>query len=179
MAEQSIEVVSLSTLSPVPGSKRSRKRVGVGEGSGHGKTCGKGQKGQRSRSGFSLPAGFEGGQMPIHRRLPKRGFVSRKKTLGKNVFSLVPIKLLQELAVEGEITLEVLRTNGIVRSKNALVKILGGSELTKKIVVEAHAASKSARAAIEGAGGEVKILENPIAKKTLKKFQKKSSKQGE
>lgn len=150
--------VSLSSLSPTPGSRHKRKRLGIGEGSGHGRTCGKGEKGQKSRSGAQLPAGFEGGQMPIHRRLPKVGFTSRKRVLGKNVFSLVPLERLVELDVEGDITLELLRERGVVRSKSRRVKILGGAEINRKIVVEAHAVSGSAKAAIEKAGGEVRLV---------------------
>ena len=150
--------INLSSLSPVPGSRRPRKRLGVGEGSGNGKTCGRGQKGQGSRSGVSLPAGFEGGQMPLHRRLPKVGFASRKKVLGKNVFALVSVKRLAELSAEGEITLDVLREKGLVGSRSQRVKILGGSEIEQRIVVEAHAASASAKAAIEKAGGEVRLI---------------------
>jgi len=150
--------VNLSGLSPVPGSRRRRKRLGLGEGSGHGRSCGRGENGQRSRSGFSLPAGFEGGQMPIHRRLPKRGFVSRKRVRGENVFTLVPLKRLAELETDSEITLEVLRGAGLASPPGRRVKILGGVEIDKKIVVEAHAISASAKAAIEKAGGEVRIL---------------------
>jgi len=149
---------TLSNLSPVPGSKHRRKRLGKGEGSGKGKTCGKGGKGQTARSGFGLPAGFEGGQMPIYRRLQKRGFTSRKKLAGENVFSIVRADLLQGLAEDGIINVEILRRSGLVKSKNAKVKILGGVKLESKLTVEVHAVTKSAREAIEAAGGEVKLL---------------------
>ncbi len=154
------ESPSLSTLSPNQGARKRRKRLGIGEGSGRGKTCGKGHKGQKCRSGGSIPAGFEGGQMPLHRRLPKIGFTSRKKVRGENIFSLVKLETLEALDVKGDITLDVLKEHGLVRAKGRKVKILAGGEIKKKLVVEAHAASKSARAALEAAGGEIRIIEN-------------------
>jgi large subunit ribosomal protein L15 len=157
-AEKSSRGSSLSQLAPNPGARKRRKRLGIGEGSGTGKTCGRGQKGQKARSGSSIPAGFEGGQMPLHRRLPKIGFTSRKKIRGVNVFSLVKLSKLEDLNVSGEITLEVLRENGLIRSGDRKVKLLAGGEVKKKLIVEAHAASKSARAALEAAGGEVRII---------------------
>lgn len=155
-AEQSAST-GLSTLRPNKGSRRRRKRLGKGEGSGNGKTCGKGQKGQKSRSGAAIPAGFEGGQMPIHRRLPKRGFTSRKRVRGENVYSLVSLDVLEALPVT-EVTLDILRENGLVRTKSGLVKILGDGTLTKKLTVEAHAASKSAQEAISRVGGELRLV---------------------
>lgn len=149
---------TLSNLSPVPGSKHRRKRLGKGEGSGKGKTCGKGGKGQTARSGFGLPAGFEGGQMPIHRRLPKRGFISRKKLTGVNVYSTVRVDLLDAIAEGGVINVDILQRSGLLRSKNAKVKILGGAAVKGKLSVEVDAISKSAKEAIEAAGGEVKLL---------------------
>lgn len=152
--------LDLSTLAPRPGARKVRKRLGIGEGSGNGKTCGKGQKGQTSRSGFGLPAGFEGGQMPIYRRLPKVGFTSRKKTLGVNDFQVIGIDdlvRLVEAGAKGELTIDALKSSGLARA-NRRLKILGGAELKQKLVVEAHAVSASARAAIEGAGGEIKIV---------------------
>lgn len=154
-----------SSLAPRPGATHRRKRLGIGEGSGNGKTCGKGQKGQRSRSGFGLPAGFEGGQMPIYRRLPKVGFISRKKTLGVNEFQVVGLDTLAALATEGgagaELTLEVLRKSGLVR-KSSRLKILAGAKedakLSVKLNVEAHAFSASAKKAIEQAGGVAKLV---------------------
>ncbi|MCB0323479.1 MAG: 50S ribosomal protein L15 [Bdellovibrionales bacterium] len=150
--------MTLSSLAPNKGARKRRKRLGKGEGSGNGKTCGRGQKGQKSRTGAPIPAGFEGGQMPLHRRLPKRGFTSRKRVKGENVFSTISIDSLQNLDFSGEVTLEQLRERGLIRSRAAKVKILGGGALEKKLVVEAHAASKSARAAIEAAGGAVRLV---------------------
>ena len=155
--EEGVVQPALSNLAPTPGSRRKRKRVGMGPGSGLGKTCGRGHKGQGSRSGAKLPPGFEGGQMPIHRRLPKVGFVSRRRVRGENVYNVVSLQRLSELDVEGELTLDVLREHGVVRSKRKC-KILGPGPINKRIVVEAHSASKSAREAIEQAGGELRII---------------------
>ena len=152
------DTAELSQLSPVPGSRHRRKRKGIGEGSGNGKTCGKGQKGQRSRSGFSLPAGFEGGQMPLHRRLPKIGFNSRKKLLGKNVFSIVKLSDLEKLAADGDVTIARIKEAGLIRSSTPRVKILATGELSAKVNVEAHAISAGAQKAIEAAGGSVTIV---------------------
>lgn len=155
---QEKKTLSLSTLSPARGSRQKPKRLGKGDGSGLGKTCGKGQKGQKSRSGASIPAGFEGGQMPLHRRLPKIGFTSRKRVRGENIYTVISLEKLLSLGNEGEVTIEVLTNAGLVRSGSKRVKILGGCACDKKLVVEAHAISASARAAIEGAGGEVRLV---------------------
>ena len=157
---QEVKALDLSALAPRPGSRKVRKRLGIGEGSGNGKTCGKGQKGQTSRSGFGLPAGFEGGQMPLHRRLPKVGFTSRKKVSGVNDYQVISVDVLQKLVdsgVKGELTLKVMREAGIVRAKRR-IKILGGADVSKKLVVEAHAVSASAKTAIEKAGGEIRLV---------------------
>ena len=155
--EKTPQEVSLSSLAPNVGARRRRKRVGVGEGSGNGKTCGRGQKGQKSRSGGGIPRGFEGGQMPIHRRLPKVGFTSRKRVRGENVFRIVSLDRLVEYGVEA-ITLDELRTRGVIKKAKDRVKVLGGSELKTKLTVEAHAFSQSAKSAIEGAGGEARLI---------------------
>lgn len=154
--EQKDKALALSELSPNKGSRRRRKRLGIGEGSGKGKTCGKGMKGQKSRSGYSQMAGFEGGQMPLHRRLPKYGFTSRKKTLGRNTYSVVDLNKVVSLG--DEVTVEAIRAAGLVRGKSVRVKILAGEPLEKKVSVEAHAFSTSAREAIEAAGGEAKVI---------------------
>lgn len=148
--------VNLSNLAPNEGARKRRKRRGIGEGSGLGKTCGKGHKGQNSRSGPKRVPGFEGGQMPLHRRIPKFGFTSRKKVLGINVYTPLSLARLANIDAD-EITLELLREKGIL-SKKGKLKILGGSEFSKKVVVEAHAVSASAREAIEKAGGEIKLI---------------------
>lgn len=162
MAEKEIETsIKLSELAPVKGSKHRRKRLGFGEGSGLGKTCGKGNKGHRARSGYKSSPGFEGGQMPLHRRLPKRGFTSRKKVAGTNIFSLVSIENLNDLATrtpDSTISLAFLKSEGFLKSSKPRVKILGKGELKKKLVIEAHAVSEGARQSIEKAGGEVKMI---------------------
>jgi len=156
----------LNELKPNKGSRKIPKRLGMGEGSGNGKTAGKGHKGHKARSGYRSKPGFEGGQMPLYRRLPKFGFTSRKKLLGKNTFSLVPIDRLVELDSE-TITPEMLREKGLVGKYPEKVKILGartdleGNPLPfeAKLKVSAQAFSKSAREAIEKAGGEVTVIE--------------------
>jgi large subunit ribosomal protein L15 len=148
---------TLSGLAPKAGSRHRRKRLGIGEGSGSGKTSGRGQKGAGARTGSKSKRGFEGGQMPLHRRLPKVGFTSRKKTIGRNVFVPISLAKLEQIG-EDVVTLESLINAGFVSSPRKLVKILGGGELTKKLTVHAHAASESAKAAIEKAGGELKLI---------------------
>lgn len=150
--------INLSNLSPQKGSTHRKKRVGFGDGSGKGKTCGKGGKGQRGRAGFSLMAGFEGGQMPLYRRLPKRGFTSRKRVLGKNTYSIINLDQLSKIAEEGDITIEKIQAAGFIKSSAPRVKILAVGELSKKVSIQAHAASKAAIAAIEKAGGELKLI---------------------
>jgi large subunit ribosomal protein L15 len=148
--------MKLNTLRPNKGARQVRKRLGIGEGSGLGKTSGKGTKGHKARSGYKSKPGFEGGQMPLYRRLPKFGFTSRKKLLGKNVYGIVSIEKLAELDVS-EITAQWLIEQGVVGKSTKQVKILGGGELSKKLVVTAHAFSASAKAAIENAGGEARV----------------------
>ena len=138
--------MKLHTLTPAKGSKHSRKRVGRGPGSGLGKTAGKGHKGQKSRSGYARMAGFEGGQMPLVRRVPKRGFTN----LFKTSYAVVNLHQLEDF--EGEVTPESLVERGIVRG-GSLVKVLGDGELSRPLVVVAHKFSRSARAKIEAAGG--------------------------
>ena len=144
--------MDLSNLQPAEGSVRNKKRIGRGIGSGKGGTSTRGHKGQKSRSGYSRRFGFEGGQMPLHRRLPKFGFYNRNKV----EYKAVNVRMLQRLADEkniDKIDVEVLRNFGILQ-KTQLVKILGDGELNSKIEVEAHAFSKSAIEAIEKAGGK-------------------------
>jgi large subunit ribosomal protein L15 len=138
--------MKLHELTPAKGSKQSRKRVGRGPGSGLGKTAGKGHKGQKSRSGYSRLAGFEGGQMPLVRRVPKRGFTNLFKT------SYAVINLHQLGEFEREVTPESLVARGLVRS-GLPVKVLGDGEVSKPLTVVAHKFSRSARAKIEAAGG--------------------------
>lgn len=144
-------MAELHDLSPSGGSHRDRKRVGRGPGSGTGKTAGRGQKGQKSRSGGKVPAGFEGGQMPLHRRIPKRGFTSRNRVEYQTV------NLYQLEGFEGDVTPESLKAAGLIRSSKKLVKILGEGELQSGLDFTAHAFSASARAKIEAAGGTATV----------------------
>ena len=147
--------MKLHELSPAKGSKHSKKRVGRGPGSGLGKTAGKGEKGQKSRSGYSQRLGFEGGQMPLIRRVPKRGFTNIFKT----EYSVVNLSQLAELAPEiTDVTPEVLAERGMVRSGKP-VKVLGDGEIGKALKVTANKFSKSARAKIEAAGGSCEELQ--------------------
>lgn len=145
--------MDLSNLKPAKGAVRKKKRIGRGEGSGAGDTATRGHKGAKSRSGYSRKAGFEGGQMPLARRVPKYGFKNRNRV----EYQAVNLDKLQELAdrkgVE-EVNLQVLISNGLV-SKNELVKVLGRGNLTAKLNITAHAFSETAVKAIEAVGGTV------------------------
>ena len=144
----------LHELKYAEGSKSKKKRVGRGPGSGWGKTCGKGQKGQKSRSGSGIHPWSEGGQMPLQRRLPKRGFTS----IFKKEYEIVNLDHLEERFEGGtEITIELLKETNLVKKIKDGVKILGRGELTKKFHVHAHAFSKSAEEKIKAVGGEVTI----------------------
>ena len=144
--------MKLHELSPAKGSKHSKKRVGRGPGSGLGKTAGRGEKGQKSRTGYSMRPGFEGGQMPLIRRVPKRGFTN----IWRTEYAVVNLSQLAEL--EGDVTPESLTQQGLVRSGKP-VKVLGDGEVGKAIRVTAHKFSKSARAKIEAAGGSCEELQ--------------------
>jgi len=150
----------LEALAPVPGSRFKKKRLGFGESSGLGKTCGKGGKGQTARTGGTIARHFEGGQMPLYRRIPKVGFKSRKGTLGLNAYCLIQLSDLETFDVGAEITPEFLLENGYVPRTNqqAGFKVLGGGVLTKKLTVKVNAISESARTAIEAQGGTVEII---------------------
>ena len=146
----------LSELSPSPGSKHKKKRVGRGPGSGWGKTAGRGFKGQNSRAGGGTRPGFEGGQMPLHRRLPKWGFTNRNRVEYRGI----NVDVLQSLYESKNITVvdpEILYANGLV-GKNDLVKVLGRGELKAKMEVKAHAFSDKAKEAIEAQGGVASII---------------------
>ena len=143
-------MVELHDLRPTPGSRSNRKRRGRGPGSGIGKTSGRGQKGQKSRSGSSIRAGFEGGQMPLQRRLPKRGFTPLRRV----VYQVVNLRALDEID-ETDITPEVLRSRGLIGSLKRPVKVLGSGDITRAVKVSAHAFSGSAKTKIEAAGGTV------------------------
>ncbi|MBI3316828.1 MAG: 50S ribosomal protein L15 [Candidatus Omnitrophica bacterium] len=134
--------------------KKRRKRLGCGIGSGHGKTSTKGHKGQRARSGFALRPGFEGGQNPLYRRLPKRGFNNAEFKRAFAIVNLDQIALLEP----AEITPEVLKNRGFLKNDRLPLKILGTGELKKAVTVKAHRFSESAKAKIEKAGGKAVIL---------------------
>lgn len=149
--------MSLNNLKPAAGSTKASKRIGRGEGSGHGGTSTRGHKGAKSRSGYKSKIGFEGGQMPLQRRVPKFGFrnINRVEYHGINLDTLQ--KLVDDGKATDTINLEMLISNGLV-DKNDLVKILGRGELKAKVKVEAHGFSKTAKEAIEANGGEALTL---------------------
>jgi len=130
-----------------------KKRVGRGMGSGMGKTSTRGHKGQGSRSGSSLMRGFEGGQMPLHRRLPKRGFTN----IFRVEYTVLGLDTIAELG-ESELTLETLQTRGILKKRNGLVKVLANGEITSAVTVHAHKFSKAAAQKIEAAGGKAVVI---------------------
>jgi len=148
--------MDLSKLKPADGSTNKRKRIGRGQGSGYGGTSTRGHKGQKSRSGYSRQAGFEGGQMPLQRRVPKFGFrnISRKEYKGINISTLQELADRKKLT---EISVDTLIESGLVQ-KDTRVKILGNGELTSKLNVKAHAFSKSAKQAIEALEGTAEII---------------------
>ena len=145
--------MKLNNLTPAAGSKGREKRIGRGEGSGHGGTSTRGHKGAQARSGYSRKLGFEGGQMPIQRRLPKFGFTNPNRV----EYKAINVAMLQTLAEENKLTVinvETLREAGFI-NKNQLVKILGNGELTKSLTVRVDKVSASAKSKIEAAGGKV------------------------
>jgi len=146
-------MITLSNLKNNPGARKNPKRVGRGSGSGTGKTCGRGQKGQKSRSGGKPHPWFEGGQMPLQRRLPKRGFTN----IFKKSYDLVNLKTLAGLKVEGAVTPQVLKEQGLIRDLGA-VKVLGDGELTGAVEIHAHKFSQSALQKIEKSGGKAVVL---------------------
>ena len=149
--------MDLSTLRPAEGSTKNRKRIGRGQGSGRGGTSTRGHKGAKSRSGYSRKIGFEGGQMPLYRRLPKSGFknINRVEYVGINLDTLTE---LSERTQIKDITIDVLRQHGLLSSGKDRVKILGRGELGTTINVTAHSFSKTAKAAIESKGGVASII---------------------
>lgn len=148
--------MKLNELKPAKGAHRKRKRLGRGRGSGHGGTSGRGHKGQKSRSGGTIPAWFEGGQMPLVRRVPKRG--PRRIAHKRFEYDVVNIKTLNLFEEEMEINPDLLREYGIIKRKNALIKILGDGELDKRLNVRAHRFSKSAIEKIQAKGGTVEVI---------------------
>jgi large subunit ribosomal protein L15 len=148
--------MSLSNLRPPKGAKHARKRVGRGPGSGHGKTASRGSKGAKSRSGFRFKRGFEGGQMPLHRRVPKRGFTN----IFRVEYAVVNLDTLAEVFEAGSaVTPELLRERGLVRASRAPIKVLGRGEISKALTIKAHKFSGSAAEKIAKAGGKAETLE--------------------
>ncbi len=147
--------LSLNNLKPAKGSTHRKKRRGMGPGTGNGKTAGRGHKGQKSRSGYSRRAGFEGGQMPLQRRLPKRGFTN----IFKKKWIEVTLSSIEEHFNAGdEITPDILRERGLIKKAKHDLVILGNGELTKKVTISAHRFTKSAKEKVEKAGGVATLI---------------------
>jgi large subunit ribosomal protein L15 len=146
--------MNLHNLAPAPGSKKRRKRIGRGPGSGHGKTATKGHKGILARSGGGKRPGFEGGQMPLVRRLPKFGFTNPSRV----EYAIVNLKSLEKWVGDGVITPQAMVDAGLVKRKRLPIKILGVGELKKALVIQAHKFSNSAQSKIQAAGGRVEVI---------------------
>ena len=144
----------LNELRPAKGARKKEKRIGRGPGSGHGKTSTKGHKGQLARAGGGKAPGFEGGQMPLIRRIPKRGF----HNIFRIEYAVVNLKMLTRFEGQENITPQRLREAGLVKSRNARIKILGEGELTRPLVIQAHRFSQSAIEKIQKAGGKAEVL---------------------
>lgn len=147
-------MMKIHDLSPVEGSRKKKKRVGRGPGSGHGKTSCRGHKGQKSRSGGGIRPGFEGGQMPLHRRLPKRGFTN----IFKKQYALINIKDLNRFDPNSTLDLDALKNAGLVKKEKDGIKLLGDGEISHPVVIKIHKVSKIAREKIEAAGGKVEVI---------------------
>jgi large subunit ribosomal protein L15 len=147
--------MALHDLKPAPGAVRERKRVGRGPGSGRGKTSGRGEKGQKSRSGFGQREGFEGGQMPLHRRVPKRGFNNK----WRKEYEAVNLEKLTIFDAGTIVTPELLLKRGMIKKLRDGLKVLGGGELKQAITVRAHKFSASAQEKIAAAGGKAEVIE--------------------
>lgn len=149
--------MKLSRLAPPKGAKKRRKLLGRGESSGLGKTSGRGGKGQTARSGGTIRAGFEGGQMPLYRRLPKKGFISRKRAAGLNRYAIIGLSDLERFDDGAEVGIELLQSSGLGGGADcrAGIKLLANGKLTKKLVVTVNKCSQAARKVIEELGGKV------------------------
>lgn len=147
-------MMKIHDLSPVEGSRKQKKRVGRGPGSGHGKTSCRGHKGQKSRSGGSIPPGFEGGQMPLQRRLPKRGFTN----IFKKQYVLINIRDLNRFDPNSTLGIEALKSAGLVKGNKDGIKLLGDGEISHPVMIKVHKVSKTARDKIEAAGGKVEVI---------------------
>ena len=148
------ELKNLGNLSPAKGSHRSRKRLGRGTGSGNGKTAGKGHKGQKARKGGGIAPGFEGGQMPLYRRLPKRGF----KNPFRVAYNPINLDVLNRFESGTRVTVELLKKAGLIKDPKNPVKILGRGELTKPLTLVVEKVSAKARAEVEKAGGSIEEI---------------------
>lgn len=148
--------MKLHDLSPVPGSRKKKKRLGQGVGSGHGKTAGKGHKGQKARAGASVGANFEGGQMPLARRIPKRGFSNSRFATRCEIVNIAELE--DRFEAGSEVNAEVLRQLRLISGAGKLVKILGRGEISKAFTVRANAFSSSAAKKIEAAGGKAEVI---------------------
>ena len=146
--------MKINDLSPAEGSKKKRKRVGRGPGSGHGKTACRGHKGQNSRSGGGVRPGFEGGQMPLQRRLPKRGFTN----IFKKEYNIINIEDLNRFEADTLLDPEAFQKVGLVKKMMDGIKLLGNGEIARPVVVRIHKVSKAAKEKVEAAGGKVEII---------------------
>lgn len=146
--------MELHNLQPAPGSRPKRNRVGRGQGSGNGKTAGRGQKGQRARSGGGVRIGFEGGQQPLFRRLPKRGF----KNINRKEYAIVNVEALNRFEEGATVNAQTLKDSGLIKKELSGVKILGEGKLEKKLTVQAAKFSQSAEEAITSAGGTIEVI---------------------
>ncbi|MFH1350386.1 MAG: 50S ribosomal protein L15 [Pseudomonadota bacterium] len=146
--------MKINDLAPVKGSRKGRKRVGRGPGSGHGKTSCRGHKGQKARSGGSVAPGFEGGQMPLQRRLPKRGFTN----IFKKDYALINVRDLNRFSPHSTLDMAALKEAGLLKRANDGVKLLGEGEISHPVVIKVHKVSKTARDKVEAAGGKVEVL---------------------
>jgi large subunit ribosomal protein L15 len=147
-------MITLANLKPAKGAVKKRKRVGRGPGSGTGKTAGRGMNGQKSRSGYSRKRGFEGGQMPLVRRVPKRGFTNIFKT----EFNIINLDIIEKTGLD-EIKIEDFFEKKLAKNKNGKIKVLGNGALTRKVHIHAHKFSQSALDKIKGAGGEATVID--------------------
>jgi large subunit ribosomal protein L15 len=146
--------VKISDLAPQPGAKKKEKRIGRGPGSGHGKTSTKGHKGQAARSGGTKGPGFEGGQQPLIRRVPKRGFTN----IHRKEYAIVNLERLNQFDADAVINPQFLQEAGVVKKSDGNIKILGNGELTKPLVISAHKFSQEAMKKIQAAGGRAELL---------------------
>jgi large subunit ribosomal protein L15 len=154
--EKNAQNLDLGSLSPAPGSRSKERRLGRGTSAGQGRTCGKGHKGQKARAGYNYKPGFEGGQMPIQRRLPKRGF---SNSPFRKVYQIVNLKQLNEAFSAGqEVNPETLLKQGLISKAHLPVKVLGDGDIKVALKMQVHAASQSAVEKIKAAGGEVQLL---------------------